>query len=72
MKVVKALYKDLVCVAKDPDTQEIKCHSLVFRIDSLEGSGSLYASSNKEHPQNATYILVDPINSHATLLQNNW
>ena len=35
LDTIKMLYKDLVCVAKDPDTKEIKCFSQVFRIDSI-------------------------------------
>ena len=69
---VKLLYKDLITVAKDNDTQEIKSFSHCFRIDKLEGCNAMYPSKSQEHYQNATYVLVDPINWHVTILQNRW
>ena len=53
----KELYKDLVVVAKDQDTAEIKSLTLAFRIDSVKGADYLKLG---EHPQNFFYILVDP------------
>ena len=51
LKVVKALYKDLVVVAKDGDTQEVKCFSQAFRIDSIEGyENKLWQGKDGEHP----------------------
>ena len=37
LDVVKMLYKDLVVVAKEPESGEVKCFSQVFRIDQLLG-----------------------------------
>ena len=37
LECTKTLYKDLVSVAKDPDTKEIKPLSMVFRIKSAQG-----------------------------------
>jgi len=50
LDVVKRLYKDLVCVAKDPESQQIKCHSHVLRIDKIEGCSSLYGNKYDQHP----------------------
>ena len=69
---VKVLYKDLVCVAKDPDTKEIKCFSLVFRIDDITGGKNLYSSKDQGHPQNCLYVIVDPINWHVNFYYNKW
>ena len=69
---VKLLYKDLVCVAKDPDTKEIKCFSLVFRIDGITGGKNLYSSKDQGHPQNCLYVIVDPINWHVNFYYNKW
>lgn len=44
LSVTKNLYKDLVCVAKDTETQSIKVHSYCFKIESLEGAGALFSS----------------------------
>jgi hypothetical protein len=71
LDTVKNLYKDLVCVAKDPDTKEIKCFSHVFRIDSIPGH-RLYSTKLEEHPQNCFYVLVDPINWHVNFFYNRW
>uniref|UniRef100_A0A7S3ISM7 Cilia- and flagella-associated protein 300 n=1 Tax=Strombidium inclinatum TaxID=197538 RepID=A0A7S3ISM7_9SPIT len=68
---VKDLYKDLVSVAKDPDTQEIKCFSYVFRIDSIEGYDK-YLYRVPDHPQNCFYVAVDPINWHANFFYHKW
>jgi len=35
LECTKGLYKDLVSVAKDPDTKEIKPLSLVFKVRSI-------------------------------------
>ena len=37
LDITKIFYKDLVTVAKDPDSLELKCYSLVFRIDTIVG-----------------------------------
>ena len=69
--MTKSLYKDLVTVVKDPETQDIVCRSFVFKVTSVDG-GVLFLSQNKEHPQNAFYVIVDPVNWHVTLLCNRW
>jgi len=51
LETTKNLYKDLVCVAKDPDTQEIKSFSLCFRIDSIIGfENRLFVTKYDDHP----------------------
>lgn len=42
LDVVKNLYKDLITVAKDPDTGDIKVHSQVFLIEAIEGLDKLF------------------------------
>ena len=36
LETTKSLYKDLIKVAKDDDTQEIKAVSQVFRINTIK------------------------------------
>ena len=72
MTCTKALYKDLVCVAKDPDTQEIKCFSQVFRIDNIGGLGKYLYTTKDEHPQNCFYVVIDPINWHVNFFYHKW
>jgi hypothetical protein len=42
LNTLKALYKDLITVAKDPETGEIKVVSQVFLIESIEGLDKLF------------------------------
>lgn len=73
LNTTKACYKDLVTVAKDTDSQEIKCFSQVFKVLSIEGCASLFPGKYDEHhPQNVFYVIVDPINWHVTFLYNQW
>ena len=73
LNIVKLLYKDLVCVAKDSDTQQIKSFTQVFRVDKLEGhETSLYTPKEEGHPQNCLYVCVDPINWHVNFFYNKW
>lgn len=72
LECVKLLYKDLICVAKDPDTQEIRSFGQVFRIDSIEGYENRLYTGDDHHPQNCFYVLVDPINWHVNFFYHNW
>ena len=49
LSLTKDLYKDLVSVAKDTDTGEIKTQSLVFKINSIVRDGGPNLSA-EEHP----------------------
>ncbi len=57
LESTKQCYKDLVAVAKDPDSQEIKPLTLVFKIGTVSGAEYL---KTQEHLQNFFYVLVDP------------
>ena len=70
MDVIKNLYKDLVTVAKDQDTGEIKVFSQVFLVEAIEGLDDLFPE--REHPQNWFFVIVDPIHWHVTLLYHKW
>lgn len=70
LNTLKALYKDLITVAKDPETGEIKVISQVFLIESIEGLDKLFPVPY--HPQNWFFVIVDPIHWHATLLYHQW
>ena len=71
LDVVKLLYKDLVVVAKEQETGEIKCFSQVFRIDNIKGYRT-YATKNENHPQNCFYVVVDPVNWHVNFFYHKW
>ena len=42
LDVLKGIYKDLVTVAKDPETGEIRVHSHVFMVESIDGLDRLF------------------------------
>ena len=64
MEVTKETYKDLVMVAKDADTSEVKTQSLVFKVTAFKSGISIAPT---EHVQNFFYVLVDPVHWHVTL-----
>lgn len=70
LEVVKSLYKDLVTVAKDSETGEIKVHSHVFLVEAIDGLDKLFPM--KDHPQNWFFVIVDPIHWHVTFLYHKW
>lgn len=74
LKVVKLLYKDLVSVARDPDTGNIRVYSHVYKIHQIAGyENQLFTGkSNNDHPQNFLYVLVDPINWHVNFYYHKW
>ena len=72
LDVVKDLYKDLVCVAKDEATDETKPMSLIYKITGLKSAAGGELPNEDEHPQNFTYVIVDPLKWHAIVFQNKW
>ena len=72
LEATKDLYKDLICVAKDETTNEIRPMSMVFKVNSVTTSNGAGIPTEDEHPQNFLYILVDPLKWHATVFQNKW
>ena len=48
LECIKGLYKDLVTVAKDPDSGEIKIQTFAFEIKGIDGNKDLWVE--KEHP----------------------
>ena len=50
MEAVKDLYKDLVCVARDEETNEIRPMSLVFKINSVTTSNGADLPNEMDHP----------------------
>mgnify|MGYP000580724203 CR=1 FL=1 len=50
MEATKDLYKDLVCVAKDETTNEIRPMSMVFKINSVTTASGNGLPSESTHP----------------------
>jgi hypothetical protein len=71
LNVLKMLYKDLITVAIDPESGEIKVHSFAFQITGVDGNMNALWSV-KYHPQNWFFVIVDPIHWHCTLVYHKW
>ena len=52
LEATKDLYKDLICVAKDETTNEIRPMSMVFKVNSVTTSNGAGIPTEDEHPQN--------------------
>ena len=50
MEATRDLYKDLICVAKDETTNEIKPMSMIFRINSVKTSNGVDLPGEAQHP----------------------
>lgn len=72
MEATKDLYKDLVCVAKDETTNEVRPMSYIFKITQLHSTNGLSFPDESTHPQNFTYVIVDPLKWHVNVFQNKW
>ena len=67
METTKLLYKDLIRVAKDDDTGDIKPVSWAFRITNLKTASGNVMPSGNDHSQSFLYVLVDPMNWHVNV-----
>ena len=72
MEATKLLYKDMIGVAKDETTDEIKPMSMVFKVNSVTTSNGANLPSTEEHPQNLLFVSVDPLKWHVNVFQNKW
>ena len=67
MEATKLLYKDLISVAKDEATDEIKPMSMVFKVNSVTTSNGTNLPTTEQHPQNLFFISVDPLKWHVNV-----
>ena len=72
LEATKDLYKDLICVARDETTNEIRPMSMVFKVNSVTTNNGSSLPSEAENPQNFLYIVVDPLKWHVNVFQNKW
>ncbi|KAJ3173440.1 hypothetical protein HDU87_007601 [Geranomyces variabilis] len=59
LAATRAVYKDMISVAKDPQTQKLRVSSLVCRIVDVESAVSPLFPIR--HPQNFCYVSIDPL-----------
>ncbi|XP_063286527.1 cilia- and flagella-associated protein 300 [Pelobates fuscus] len=71
LETTKSIYKDLLSVRKDPDSQEINIKSSVFKVAAYDDQGRCYPSS-KPHEQTFAYLIVDPMKRHVNVLYHSF
>ncbi|CAH2225405.1 Hypothetical predicted protein [Pelobates cultripes] len=71
LETTKSIYKDLLSVRKDPDSQEINIISSVFKVVAYDDQGRCYPSS-KPHEQTFAYLIVDPMKRHVNVLYHSF
>ena len=68
LETTKGIYKDLVSVKQDQDTQELYIVSQVYQL--LDNNQ--FDPFGSEHPQNFCYVIVDPSYRHVNLWYHRW
>ncbi|XP_025890751.1 cilia- and flagella-associated protein 300 isoform X2 [Nothoprocta perdicaria] len=71
LETTKALYKDLVSVQKNPETNEISITSTVFRVSAYDEDGLCFPA-RRGHAQSFAYLLVDPRRRHVHSLSHSF
>ncbi|KAI8922420.1 hypothetical protein DFJ77DRAFT_446546 [Powellomyces hirtus] len=59
LSATRVAYKDMISVAKDPQTNKLRVASMVFKITNVESAVSPLFPI--EHPQNFCYLSIDPL-----------
>ncbi|XP_071989069.1 cilia- and flagella-associated protein 300 [Engystomops pustulosus] len=67
LDITKSMYKELLSVQKDPETQQINIISSVFKVSAYDENGLCYPSP-KSHEQTFAYLIVDPLKRHVIVL----
>lgn len=70
--VTKSLYKDLVCVQKDPSSNTPTVASKAFQISIVNEKKKLIFPSDTIHEQSFAYIVVNPVKRRVHILHHNW
>ncbi|XP_041352378.1 cilia- and flagella-associated protein 300-like [Gigantopelta aegis] len=67
----KQVYKELISVQKNPETKELGILSNVFKLTASGDSGVYYPSS-VAHEQTFSYLIVDALKRHITMLYHRF
>ena len=67
---VKAFYKGLIAVGKDPKTSKVHVSSVACKLNGGEGMFDFFPV--QYHPQNFCYLVVNPTKREATVLYHAW
>ncbi|XP_020509887.2 cilia- and flagella-associated protein 300 [Labrus bergylta] len=66
ISTTKRIYKDLISVQKDPESQKISVISTVLKVCAHDDSGCCYPGGREEE-QTFAYLIIDPFKRHVTL-----
>ncbi|XP_075054884.1 cilia- and flagella-associated protein 300 isoform X2 [Mixophyes fleayi] len=67
LETTKSVYKELLSVQKNPETKQINIISSVFKVSAYDENGLCYPST-RTHEQTFSYLIVDPLKRHVTVL----
>ncbi|KAM4047458.1 cilia- and flagella-associated protein 300 [Anomaloglossus baeobatrachus] len=67
LQITKSIYKELLSVQKDPETNQITIISSIFKVLAYDENGLCYPST-RPHEQTFAYLIVDPLKRHVTAL----
>ncbi|CAD5116654.1 DgyrCDS5522 [Dimorphilus gyrociliatus] len=70
LDITKGLYKDLVSVVKDSNSNKLKVQSIAFKVTAFEKDGAIYFPSTKNHMQDFAYLIIDPLKRHVNVIQH--
>ena len=68
LEVIKAIYKDIVTVAKDSESEEVKVISKVFQLL----PSPHFAVFANPHIQDFIYVVIDPSYRHVNIWYHKW
>lgn len=68
LHIVKKLYRDFVSVIKDPETNELRIASCVYKITAYDKDGAMIYPAAEPHEQTFAYLFVDAFKKNIKVL----
>ncbi|PAA57442.1 hypothetical protein BOX15_Mlig023179g2 [Macrostomum lignano] len=74
LDIVKALYKDLITVQKDPETRKLQVISHVYKVVAKDDKGRAFYpdSGQQQHLNTFAYLIIDPLKRLAFVLHHRF
>lgn len=71
LDITKSFYKDLVCVQKSVESEEIKVVSEAFDVKILDERSEAVFPRDADHQQSFAYVIIDPVKRHVHLVHHS-
>lgn len=71
LNTTKLLYKKLLLVVKDPNTQELSIASHVLNVQAKAGNALVFPMTT-DHTQSFCYLIIDNVKRHVTVWYHIW